>query len=76
MASDTLIKITQKCGKQFVIQQAGEVEPYIDVVLRILPQITQKHMDQQQVCNLLRLSEVFISLFFDSFLVSMKLWVL
>ncbi|KAJ1026401.1 hypothetical protein NDA13_003782 [Ustilago tritici] len=40
MACDTYIKIAQKCRRHFVIQQAGEQEPFIDEILRNLHCIT------------------------------------
>ncbi|GAA6019734.1 hypothetical protein JCM10207_009246 [Rhodosporidiobolus poonsookiae] len=40
MACDTFIKIAQKCRRHFVMQQAGEQEPFIDEILRNLQRIT------------------------------------
>ncbi|KAF8333931.1 CRM1 C terminal-domain-containing protein [Cantharellus anzutake] len=40
MACDTFIKIAQKCRRHFVMQQAGEVEPFIDELLRNLHRTT------------------------------------
>jgi hypothetical protein len=40
MACDTFIKISQKCKRHFVMQQAGESEPFIDEILRNLHRIT------------------------------------
>jgi exportin-1 len=40
MACDTFIKIAQKCRRHFIIQQAGESEPFIDELLRTLHRIT------------------------------------
>ena len=40
MACDTFIKIAQKCRRHFVMQQAGEQEPFIDEILRNLHRIT------------------------------------
>lgn len=40
MACDTFIKIAQKCRRHFVMQQAGETEPFIDEILRGLHRIT------------------------------------
>ncbi|PWN46897.1 putative CRM1-nuclear export factor, exportin [Violaceomyces palustris] len=40
MACDTFIKIAQKCKRHFVMQQAGEHEPFIDEILRTLHRIT------------------------------------
>ncbi len=40
MACDTFIKISQKCRRHFVMQQAGESEPFIDEILRNLHRIT------------------------------------
>jgi hypothetical protein len=39
MACDTFIKISQKCKRHFVMQQAGELEPFIDEILRNLHRI-------------------------------------
>lgn len=40
MACDTFLKIAQKCRRHFVLQQSGEVEPFIDEILRKLSVIT------------------------------------
>ena len=40
MACDTFIKIAQRCRRHFVMQQAGEVEPFIDELLRNLHRTT------------------------------------
>jgi exportin-1 len=40
MACDTFIKIAQKCRRHFVMLQAGETEPFIDEILRLLHRIT------------------------------------
>ncbi len=47
MACDTFIKIAQKCRRHFVMQQAGETEPFIDDILRNLHRITIDLMPQQ-----------------------------
>ncbi|KAJ9106972.1 Exportin-1 [Naganishia adeliensis] len=47
MACDTFIKISQKCRRHFVMQQAGESEPFIDEILRNLHRITQDLSPQQ-----------------------------
>jgi exportin-1 len=52
MACDTFIKIAQKCRRHFVMQQAGEQEPFIDEILRTLHRITVD-LAPQQVCPLL-----------------------
>lgn len=49
MACDTFIKIAQKCRRHFVMQQAGEHEPFIDEILRTLHRITVD-LAPQQVC--------------------------
>jgi hypothetical protein len=49
MACDTFIKIAQKCRRHFVMQQAGEQEPFIDEILRTLHRITVD-LAPQQVC--------------------------
>lgn len=53
MACDTFIKIAQKCRKHFVMQQAGEHEPFIDEILRTLHRITVD-LQPQQVRSLSR----------------------
>ncbi|KAG8925986.1 Karyopherin transporter [Tulasnella sp. 408] len=47
MACDTFIKIAQKCRRHFVMQQAGETEPFIDEILRNLHRITVDLSPQQ-----------------------------
>ncbi|KAG8900433.1 Karyopherin transporter [Tulasnella sp. 403] len=47
MACDTFIKIAQKCRRHFVMQQAGETEPFIDEILRNLHRITMDLQPQQ-----------------------------
>ena len=47
MACDTFIKIAQKCRRHFVMQQAGEHEPFIDEILRTLHRITVDLAPQQ-----------------------------
>ncbi|KAG9012886.1 Karyopherin transporter [Tulasnella sp. 427] len=47
MACDTFIKIAQKCRRHFVMQQAGETEPFIDEILRNLHRITMDLSPQQ-----------------------------
>ena len=47
MACDTFSKIAQKCRRHFVMQQAGEQEPFIDEILRNLLQITVDLSPQQ-----------------------------
>lgn len=47
MACDTFIKIAQKCRRHFVMQQAGEHEPFIDEILRNLHRITVDLQPQQ-----------------------------
>ncbi|WVR09450.1 hypothetical protein IAU60_006517 [Kwoniella sp. DSM 27419] len=47
MACDTFIKIAQKCRRHFVMQQAGEHEPFIDEILRTLHRITVDLSPQQ-----------------------------
>jgi hypothetical protein len=53
MACDTFIKIAQKCRRHFVMQQAGEQEPFIDEILRTLHRITVD-LAPQQVSSELR----------------------
>ena len=50
MACDTFIKIAQKCRRHFVMQQAGEHEPFIDEILRTLHRITVDLAPQQVSC--------------------------
>ncbi|KZT28554.1 hypothetical protein NEOLEDRAFT_1129372 [Neolentinus lepideus HHB14362 ss-1] len=47
MACDTFIKIAQKCRRHFVMQQAGETEPFVDEILRLLHRITVDLSPQQ-----------------------------
>ncbi|KAF9818890.1 hypothetical protein IEO21_02428 [Rhodonia placenta] len=47
MACDTFIKIAQKCRRHFVMQQAGETEPFVDEILRLLHRITVDLAPQQ-----------------------------
>jgi exportin-1 len=47
MACDTFIKIAQKCRRHFVMQQAGENEPFVDEILRGLHRITVDLSPQQ-----------------------------
>ncbi|CAE6421161.1 unnamed protein product [Rhizoctonia solani] len=47
MACDTFIKISQKCRRHFVMQQAGETEPFVDEILRGLHRITVDLSPQQ-----------------------------
>ncbi|TFL07509.1 CRM1 C terminal-domain-containing protein [Pterulicium gracile] len=47
MACDTFIKIALKCRRHFVMQQSGEVEPFIDEILRNLHRITVDLSPQQ-----------------------------
>lgn len=47
MACDTFIKIAQKCKRHFVMQQAGEVQPYIEEILTTIDQITSDLAPQQ-----------------------------
>ncbi|KAL1923674.1 uncharacterized protein VTP21DRAFT_8654 [Calcarisporiella thermophila] len=47
MACDTFIKIAQKCKRHFVIQQPGEVQPFIDEILDDMSRITSDLSSQQ-----------------------------
>lgn len=47
MACDTFIKIAQKCRRHFVLQQSGEMEPFVDEILRLLHRITVDLSPQQ-----------------------------
>ena len=47
MACDTFIKIASKCKRHFVALQAGEAEPFIDEIVRILRKITMDLSPQQ-----------------------------
>ncbi|ODV83665.1 hypothetical protein CANARDRAFT_29881 [[Candida] arabinofermentans NRRL YB-2248] len=47
MACDTFIKITQKCKRHFVIQQAGEMEPFIDEIIKKIQETTSDLQPQQ-----------------------------
>jgi exportin-1 len=48
MACDTFIKISQKCRRQFVTFQPGEVVPFIDEILKSMPAII-KDLQPHQV---------------------------
>lgn len=47
MACDTFIKIAQKCRRHFIIQQPGEVTPYIEEILGTIDVITSDLQAQQ-----------------------------
>jgi exportin-1 len=47
MACDTFIKIAQKCKRHFIMQQPGEVMPFIEEILNSLPSITADLSPQQ-----------------------------
>ncbi|ORY97570.1 nuclear export factor CRM1 [Syncephalastrum racemosum] len=47
MACDTFIKIAQKCKRHFVVQQAGEVRPFIEEILDSIEGITSALSPQQ-----------------------------
>ncbi|KAI8365384.1 nuclear export factor CRM1 [Radiomyces spectabilis] len=47
MACDTFIKIAQKCKRHFVVQQTGEVRPFIDEILESIDRITSDLVPQQ-----------------------------
>lgn len=47
MACDTFIKISQKCRRHFVIQQAQEVVPFIEEILGAIDSITSDLQPQQ-----------------------------
>lgn len=47
MACDTFIKISQKCRRHFVVQQTGEVMPFIEEILADIHQITNMLHEQQ-----------------------------
>lgn len=47
MACDTFIKIASKCKRHFVALQPGEIEPFIDEIVRNLRKITCDLMPQQ-----------------------------
>lgn len=47
MACDTFIKIAQKCKRHFVLQQSGEVMPFIDEILNTIDKITRDLTPQQ-----------------------------
>ncbi|KAI7862138.1 nuclear export factor CRM1 [Spinellus fusiger] len=47
MACDTFIKIAQKCKRHFVLQQSGEVRPFIDEILESVSGITSDLVAQQ-----------------------------
>lgn len=47
MACDTFIKIAQKCRRHFVLQQVGEVRPFIEEILDHMSRITSDLSSQQ-----------------------------
>ena len=47
MACDTFIKIAKQCRKQFVLQQVGEVRPFIDEILEFKKRTTEDLQPQQ-----------------------------
>lgn len=47
MACDTFIKIANKCRRHFVALQAGEVEPFIEEIVRTMRKITVDLTPQQ-----------------------------
>lgn len=49
MACDTFIKISQKCRRHFVLQQVGEVRPFIDEILEYVGRITSDLQPQQVI---------------------------
>jgi len=47
MACDSFIKISQKCKRHFVMQQTGELMPYIDEIISSISDITSDLRPQQ-----------------------------
>ncbi|KAJ3933656.1 MAG: armadillo-type protein, partial [Lentinula lateritia] len=47
MACDTYMKITTTCGRQFVVRQPDEKEPFVDEILRTVNRITVNLSPQQ-----------------------------
>ena len=47
MACDTFIKIAGKCKRHFVTTQPGELEPFIEDIVRNMRKITQDLSPQQ-----------------------------
>ncbi|VEU21071.1 DEKNAAC101996 [Brettanomyces naardenensis] len=47
MACDTFIKIATKCRRHFVIQQPGEIEPFIDEIIANIQETTADLQPQQ-----------------------------
>ncbi len=47
MACDTFIKIAQKCKRHFILQQPGEVMPFIEEILAAISAITVDLSPQQ-----------------------------
>ncbi|GAW01679.1 hypothetical protein LENED_003287 [Lentinula edodes] len=47
MACDTYMKITTSCGRQFVVRQSDEKEPFVDEILRMINRITVDLSPQQ-----------------------------
>ena len=47
MACDTFIKIANKCRRHFVALQSGEIEPFIEEIVRTMRKITVDLTPQQ-----------------------------
>ena len=47
MACDTFIKITEKCKRHFVIQQSGELKPFIEEIIENIQETTSDLQPQQ-----------------------------
>jgi len=47
MACDSFIKISQKCRRHFVMQQTGEIMPYIEEIIASISEITSDLRPQQ-----------------------------
>ncbi|KAF4672797.1 Exportin-1 [Perkinsus chesapeaki] len=50
MATDTFLRICQKCNKKMVILQSGEATPFVNQVIKAIPQETAD-LDVLQLCN-------------------------
>lgn len=47
MACDTFIKISQECKRHFVVQQNGEVRPFVEEIIETIDRITSDLSPQQ-----------------------------
>ncbi|KAF4709602.1 Exportin-1, partial [Perkinsus olseni] len=50
MATDTFLRICQKCSKKMVVLQPGETSPFVNQVIEAIPRETAD-LDVLQLCN-------------------------